>query len=101
MARFIEHQKALKLKKQGKSYSEIKKTLGISKSTLSDWLRKYPLTLRQMNKLNRNDEKRIERCRETKLKHKKERLFIAYKKQKDALFPLSKRDLFIAGLFLY
>jgi DNA-binding CsgD family transcriptional regulator len=36
MARFIEHQKALELRKQGKSYSEIKKILDISKSTLSD-----------------------------------------------------------------
>jgi len=38
MARIIDKQKAIKLRKQGKTYGQIRQELGISKSTLSDWL---------------------------------------------------------------
>jgi len=43
MARFQDKEKALALRKQEMSYSQIKSILGISKSTLSSWLRDYPL----------------------------------------------------------
>lgn len=36
--------KAIQLRKQGKSYNEINKLLGIPKSTLSTWLKNYPLS---------------------------------------------------------
>ncbi|PIR82779.1 hypothetical protein COU20_00415 [Candidatus Kaiserbacteria bacterium CG10_big_fil_rev_8_21_14_0_10_59_10] len=42
MARRADHQKAVLLRKQGKSYNEIKEILGIAKSTLSGWLHDYP-----------------------------------------------------------
>ena len=54
MARVFERQKAIRLRKQGKTYGQIKKELEISKSTLSDWLSKYPLTKKQLEFLKRN-----------------------------------------------
>ncbi|KKP80446.1 MAG: hypothetical protein UR81_C0028G0006, partial [Candidatus Levybacteria bacterium GW2011_GWB1_35_5] len=48
MARVIDRQRAIELRKQGKSYGQIKKQLGIAKSTLSDWLSKYPLSEKQL-----------------------------------------------------
>ena len=51
MARFKDHEKALALRKQEISYSQIKKILGVSKSTLSDWLHKFPLSEEKIREL--------------------------------------------------
>ena len=70
MARFRDHAKALILRKQGKSYSQIKTILKVSKSTLSLWLRDYPLSRQRIRELRDWSEQRIEKCRETKRKKK-------------------------------
>ena len=101
MARFKDHQKALFLRKQGKSYSQIKQTLGISKSTLSYWLRDYPLSEQRIKELRGDNEQRIEKFRETMRKKKERRLLKVYEEQKKIILPFTKRDFFIAGLFLY
>jgi len=45
MARYKDREKALRLRTEKQmSYSQIKKILKVSKSTLSYWLRNYPLT---------------------------------------------------------
>lgn len=93
--------RALVLRKQELSYSQIKQELKVSKSTLSYWLRDYPLSKKRINELGANNEKRIERYRETRRKAKERRLQETYDKQKKKIFPLNKRDLFVAGLFLY
>lgn len=43
--------KAQELRKKGKSYDEILKTIKVSKGTLSIWLRDIPLTKKQIEKL--------------------------------------------------
>lgn len=53
MARIIDRQKAIELRKQGKTYSEIRNELKVSKSTLSEWISKFPLTSEQMNLLKK------------------------------------------------
>ncbi len=95
------HRKAVILRKQKKSYSQIKSILGVSKSTLSDWLRAYPLTNEEINSLRSKNEVRIEKYRQT-MKYKRESKLEEYriKSIKDML-PLSKKELMIAGLFLY
>lgn len=100
MARFQDKEKALALRKQEMSYSQIKTILGVSKSTLSGWLKNYPLTPERIRELSKND-RIIERCRETKRKKKEKRLGEFYLEQKNKIFPLTERDFFIAGLFLY
>lgn len=101
MARIRDRQRALDLRKEGKSYSQIKSTIGVSKSTLSYWLRGFPLPEARIRELRDWNEQRIEHYRQTRLKTKENRLNKVYSEQKKTIFPLSKRDLLIAGLFLY
>jgi len=101
MARFKDRKKAISLRKQGMSYSQIKKKLKVSKSTLSLWLRDYPLSEQRIKELRDWNEQRIEKCRETKRKKKEKRLKSFYQQQKGFIFPINKRELYLAGLFLY
>lgn len=101
VAYFKKHQKALALRKEGLSYSQIRRIIKVSKSTLSLWLRKYPLSKKRINELRAWNERRIERFRETMRCKKEARLQEAYITQKKALLPLKKKELFLAGLFLY
>jgi len=101
MARIIDKNKAIELRKKGMSYSQIKRELGISKSTLSGWLNSMPLSENRIKELGALNPMRIERCRNTKLRHRQERLDGVYKKVVKDIGLLSKRELFIAGLFLY
>lgn len=52
-AKTNEKSQAIKLRKKGLSYLEIRKHLPIAKSTLSYWLRDIPLTKRQKKRLRR------------------------------------------------
>lgn len=105
MARLKDHEKALALRKQEMSYSQIKKILGVSKSTLSGWLRDYPLSEQRIKELQRigarRSEHAIEKFRETMRQKREKRLEETYKTQKKRVLPLNKRELFLAGLFLY
>lgn len=94
-------ERAIALRKEQKSYSEIKSLLGISKGTLSGWLKDYPLTRERINELRGNSEKRIERYRETMRKKRDARIAGVVEEQRKVLFPLSRRDLLVAGYVLY
>jgi len=95
------HIQAIELRKQGKSYSQIKQVLGLSKSTLSGWLKDMPLSRKEIDALLWHNEKRIEKCRNTKLQHKEEKNKQEYEYASKNILPLSDRELLIAGLFLY
>lgn len=101
MARFKDREKALALRKQEYSYSQIKNILKISKSTLSYWLRDYPLSKKRIKELRDWNEQRIERYRKTMKNKREKRLKNFYQEQKNFIFPLNKRELYLAGLFLY
>ena len=101
MARTADKEKARMLRKQGKSYSEIKKIIGVGKSTLSAWLNDMPLSDAQMRELRDLNPRRIENYRETRRKQREARFALAYDKAKEDIGNLSKRELFIAGLYLY
>ncbi len=104
MAKREERVRALRLRRQGKSYSQIKKEIGVSKSTLSCWLRTYPLNKKQIEKLMKlraTSEVRIERYRETMRKKREKRIRNFYEEEKKELLPLGKKEFYIVGLFLY
>ncbi|MFH1583360.1 MAG: hypothetical protein ABIB72_03520 [Candidatus Falkowbacteria bacterium] len=101
MARFKDREKALALRKQEYSYSQIKNILKISKGTLSYWLRDYPLSKERIRELRDCNEQRIERYRDTMRQKRETRLNNYYQEQKEFIFPLSKRELYLAGIFLY
>ena len=100
MAKRKEHEEALRLRRLGWSYSAIKKKIEVSKSSLSLWLRDYPLTKEQIYKLQHN-EVVAEKFRET-MKKKREKAFSdALNIQNAEIGSLSKRELYLVGLALY
>lgn len=101
MTKLKEKRFALQLRNQGKSYSQIKKQINVSKSSLSLWLRNLPLSSNQLRKLRDMNEIRIEKFRQTMRKKREKRLASYYKDEKKKILPLNLRELYIAGLFLY
>lgn len=101
MAKKEIHKKAIELRLEGKTYSEIKDLLGLSKSTLSDWLKKFPLTKSQINHVKSNIPKRIEKFRNTMARMRVQREQKAYDESKNFWLPLTKREKLLAGIFLY
>ncbi len=93
--------KAIYLRKQGASYSQIKNKLGVSKSTLSGWLYDMPLSVSRIKELRDNSPIRIEKYRNTMRAKKEKRLMGAYKLMSNKIGKMTKREIFLAGLFLY
>ncbi len=104
MAKTLLREKAIQLRKLGYTYSQIKEELNLEKSTLSDWLRNLPLADEQLAKLARNKQNKEFLRREkyiiTRRHQREERLRKVYEVEKNIL-PLSKRELFLSGIFLY
>lgn len=101
MVNVLLKRQATQLRKQGKSYNQITTEIGVSKSTLSGWLKKYPLDKEQLRSLRDLNELRIERFRQTMLLKREKKLTSYYNEAKVRILPLSKGELFLAGLFLY
>lgn len=99
-------QKAVKLRVEKElSYGEIKKRLNVSKSTLSYWLRDFPLNEKKILELRRKgwtkSEASREKFRATMREKKKLKNQEIYKKYRKEFSALSKKTLFIAGVVLY
>ena len=95
-----EHKEALRLRHLGWSYSAIKKELKVSKSSLSVWLRDYPLSQDQVLCLQ-HSEKAKEKFRETMRRKREKRLSEIFKEEKERVCLLNNRELYIAGLMMY
>lgn len=95
------HVRALELRKLGWSYSAIKRELGISKSTASNWLNKYPLSREQLDKLQFHNEHRIESFRVTMAKKKQKLFDEAVVEQERIIGKLTEKELYLCGLALY
>lgn len=99
-------QKAIELRiKENLSYLEIKKRLGVSKSTLSYWLSDFPLSKNRILELRRagwsKGEASRERFRSTMRDKKDLADKNAYDFEKKNFSHISKDALYIAGLMLY
>lgn len=101
MARRNDKTRAIKLRLEGKSYSEIKEKLGIGKGTLSTWLQDYPLSAERIVELRDKNPRRIESFRNTMRRKREDRLLIAYEKISKRILSVSEREMFVAGFFLY
>lgn len=88
------------MRKSGMSYSQIKVELGVSKSTLSLWLRDLPLSDERLRALRDFNQVRIEKTRQTKLQNKKARRQIVLEKVRSDL-ETSNSPLFVGGFYLY
>jgi len=105
---FDKKEEAIKLRKQGLSYNEIKNKLGIPKSTLSGWFRDILLTKKQKDKLLKQWRKGLigarEKASEWHRKEKEKRLFCAKDEADKVLNGLSlnkKNILELALAMLY
>ena len=71
----------------------------MSKGSLSLWLKDYPLGRDQIKQLRDLSEIRIEKYSQTMRVKRETRLAQFYRQEKASHLPLSKQELFIAGLF--
>lgn len=105
MSKILLREQVTKLRLQGQTYGQIRKQLGVSKSTLSDWLSKLPLTEKQLKILSQNKERSLElgreKFREVFRNKRLNRLKQTLDNQIKELLPLSDKELFLAGIFLY
>ena len=96
-----EREQAIKLRKQGFSYSEILQKIPIARSTLSLWLRNAKLAKKQRQRIT---EKRLKAARRGgEIKHKKridtiEKIKTQSQKE---IGKISKRDLWLLGIAIY
>lgn len=100
-----EKKKALQLRQQGLSYSEIRKKVPVSKDTLSRWCRDVILSPGQLGRLRKKRLKGAERGRmigaKKQQKDRIRRTQALLEKGKKKVSSLNKRDRFIAGIALY
>jgi len=101
MARKIDKQKAIAMRKKGMSYSQIKEKIKVSKSTLSGWLSDMPLSEKRIRELRADSPIRIERYRNTMKAKRDEKNKIAYLNVEKKIGKITDREFLIAGFFLY
>jgi len=97
----VERQLAIKLRKQGKSYSEIRKKIKVSSSTLSLWLRNIKLTTKQKEEIKKKQSLGRKKGVKTIKKNKKKRIEITTKKARQEFNKFKSDPLFLSGLMLY
>jgi hypothetical protein len=96
-----EKEKAIKLRKEGFSYSEILKEIPIARSTLSLWLRSVGLAKAQFQ---RTTQKRIAGGLRGAATRKRSRISITEEiksKARKEVVEISQRDLWLIGISLY
>lgn len=97
----IEKEKAISLRREGKTYSEIMKVVPVAKSTISLWLREVGLSKKQKQNITA---KRIAGQRKGADARRSNRIKIQSEiisKAKSEIGNLSKKDLFLIGVVLY
>lgn len=101
MARYEDKKKAISLRKKGYSYNKIKEELGVGKSTLSSWLKDYPLSKDRIKELTSKSSQRIEKYINTMNKKREDRFSDIFNVIKSDIGNISERELFVAGFFIY
>ncbi len=92
---------AIKLRKQGKTYSEILSIVPVAKSTLALWLHSVKLAKKQKQRVTKERLAGSRRGGEVKKKQRIEKQESIILKSKSEINKLSKRELFLIGVVLY
>jgi hypothetical protein len=94
--------KAIKLRKQGLSYGEIRKLIPASKSTLSSWLKDVPLTEEYRQKLYTKDIQNLSRGFQSQKERRKREVDEIIKSAKaEIISPISSETFRLFGAALY
>lgn len=92
---------ALAMRREGRSYREIREVVGVSKSTLSLWLRDVPLTEEQQRALTvRGPENTTARHAENRAVAARRRADVRAR-ARSQIMQLSESELFVAGVVAY
>jgi transposase-like protein len=87
------------------SYNAIREKLGVSKGTLHEWLKHFPLSRERILELRRanwtKNQAKIERYRVTMAEKREQKEMEIYERYVEQFKTLSKDSFFIAGLMLY
>lgn len=93
--------KAVGLRKLGKSYSEISDMLNVNKSTLSGWLKDFPLSEVQKKNIQSRRPQWVENYKKTVRARNELRINGLIDEVKKEYKKLTRRDWEIAGAYLY
>ncbi len=101
--KWIERNKARTLRTQGHSINEIVRLLGVTKSSVSLWVRDVELTASQKKRLSERGHtlESIEQRRTKRLKNERARRMPIFEKAASGIGPLSKKSLMLVGAALY
>ncbi len=94
-------EKAISLRKKGKTYSEILAQVPVAKSTLSDWLRSVGLSRPQIQRITEKKLLASRRGAETKKQQRILRQQVIRDSALSELKSLTKRELWLIGVALY
>lgn len=97
---YLKKNQAVKLRNNGKSYSEINKIIKVSKSTLSAWLRDIELSKEQRHRLNKKQATVYLSAKKKRTESLRHHLAIQQKAEGEAV-KLVNNSFFVAGLMLY
>lgn len=99
------YDQALQFRKRGFTYSEIAKIVGVSKSTVSNWLAKKPFSkkVREENaqRAARENVKRMKLLNKARAKERSVRYAEAVRSAEIEFRHYKKNPLFVAGLMIY
>ena len=96
-----EKEVAINLRKQGKTYSEILSTVSVAKSTLAIWLQSVNLSKKQKQRITKERLAGSKRGGDVKRKQRINKQNKIFSEAKSEIGSFSKRELFLAGVFLY
>lgn len=101
--KYEEKQKAIKLREKGESIKQIARILGVSKSSVSVWVREVPISLRQREKLFLNSQSLevVEKRRNSRIKNEKAKRQIIIDKACKDIKAISVSELKIIGIIFY
>ena len=105
MAKFKEKEKAILIRKQGVSISDISAKLNVSKSTVSMWCRDIVLSADAIANISSSSEskstKSLLKYTESLRIRRQKNTEISKKQGKNTLGELTKRDIYCVGIGLY
>lgn len=97
----LHKEKAVKLRKQGNSYSDILKVVPVAKSTLSMWLRDVGLSRPQQQQLTAKKLAAAKRGGAARRKTREDETKKIYNIAEEQVSKITKRDLWLIGTALY
>lgn len=99
--KLIEREKAIQLRREGKTYSQIMKVVPVAKSTISLWLKEVGLSVPQQQNITAARIAAAKRGGEAKRKQRINKQKVLWAKAQAEILEITKHELFLIGVVLY